>query len=180
MKKLLALLLAMMMVFALSACSNNEISSGNDSSIPDTLQTDNQGSEENKVNDGQDYDNVGFTKVQRQVIAEQIGVTTEGEKVVFMYVPDDGDEVIYYDVYDQFNGNTCRYTEYCFCLNKDAYDGEYSGMKDSYDDLKADEKNLYLYGSEEADFTWAGSYQAIVDYHNEHTAPYNDEYVIVK
>ncbi len=178
MKKLFALLLATMMIFSLAACGNNETPSGSEGDNPGVSQTDNQGSENN--NDGQDYENAGFNKAQRKVIAEQIGVTTEGEKVVFMYVPEEGDEVVYYDVYDQFNGTTCRYTEYRFCKNKDAYDDEGYGMEGDYDDLIANQEDLYLYGSEEADFSWAGSYQAVVDYHNEHTAPHNDEYVIVE
>ena len=173
MKKLLAILLAAMMLLSLAACGDNNTTD------PDK---DNPGVSQSGENndDGQDYENAGFNKAQRKVIAEKIGVTTEGEKVVFMYVPEEGDEVVYYDVYDQFNGTSCRYTEYRFCKNKDAYDGEAHDMEGDYDDLTANEKDLYLYGSEEASFSWAGSYQAIVDYHNEHTAPYNDEYVIVE
>ncbi len=181
MKKLLALLLVGMMIFSLAACGDNNTTNP-DKNNPGVSRSgennDDKGGENN--NDGQDYENVGFNKAQRKVIAEQIGVTTEGEKVVFMYVPEEGDEVVYYDVYDQFNGTTCRYTEYRFCKNKDAYDDEAHGMEGDYDDLIANQEDLYLYGSEEADFSWAGSYQAVVDYHNEHTAPYNDEYVIVE
>ena len=163
MKKLLALLIALMMVLSLTACTgNSETPSGNNN---DTSQTADKGGENND-DSGKDYENAGFTKAQRQVIAEQIGVTTEGEKVVFMYEVEEGDEVIYYDVYDQFNGTTCRYTEYRFCLNKDAYDGEHHDMEGDYDDFTANEKNLYLYGSEEADFSWAGTYEAVVDNYN--------------
>ena len=182
MKKLLAILLAAMMLLSLAACTSNDDNPSGSENNPGTSQsgenTDNQGGENN--DGGQDYENAGFNKAQRKVIAEQIGVTTEGEKVVFMYVPEEGDEVVYYDVYDQFNGTSCRYTEYRFCKNKDAYDGETYDIDGEYDDLTANENDLYFYGSEEASFSWAGSYQAIVDYHNEHTAPYNDEYVLVE
>ena len=174
MKKLLVLLLVLSLVFILAACGGDQTGPSND--VPPESASDDAGEEVG----GQDYDNVGFTKAQRQVIAEQIGVTTEGEKVVFMYVPEDGDEVIYIDVYDEFNGTTCRYTDWRFCINKEAFDGEHSDAADSYEDLTVDEKNLYLYGSEEADFSWAGTWQAVVDYHNEHTAPYNDDYIIVE
>ena len=187
MKKLLALLLVGMMIFSLAACGDNSTTDP-DKDNPGTSQSgennDSQGGEENQGGEnndgGQDYENAGFNKAQRKVIAEQIGVTTEGEKVVFMYVPEEGDEVVYYDVYDQFNGTSCRYTEYRFCKNKDAYDEETYDIDGEYDDLTANENDLYFYGSEEASFSWAGSYQAIVDYHNEHTAPYNDEYVLVE
>ena len=158
MKKLLAILLAAMMVFALAACGENNTTD------PDK---DNPGVSQSGENndDGQDYKNAGFNKAQRKLIAEQIGVTTEGEKVVFMYEVEDDDEVIYYDVYDRFNGTTCRYTEYRFCKNKDAYAGEANDMDGDYDDLTANEKDLYLYGSEEADYSWAGTWQAVVDNH---------------
>ena len=185
MKKLLALMLAVMMLLSLAACGGgDDTPSGNEDNPPSSGQQQEQNTpdpdEGGEEVSGQDYDNVGFTKAQRQVIAEQIGVTTEGEKVVFMYVPEDGDEVIYIDVYDEFNGTTCRYTDWRFCINKEAFDGEHSDAADSYEDLTVDEKNLYLYGSEEADFSWAGTWQAVVDYHNEHTAPYNDDYIIVE
>ena len=71
-----------------------------------------------------------------------------------------------YDVYDQFNGTTCRYTDYRFCKNKDAYDGEVNDMDGDYDDLTANEKDLYLFGSEEAKFSWAGTWQSVVDDYN--------------
>ena len=164
MKKLLAILLAAMMIFALAACGNNETPVGSNGNNPGTSQTDNQSGENN--DDGQDYENAGFNKAQRKVIAEQIGVTTEGEKVVFMYEVEDDDEVVYYDVYDQFNGTTCRYTDYRFCKNKDAYDGEANDMDGDYDDLTANEKDLYLFGSEEAKFSWAGTWQSVVDDYN--------------
>ena len=159
MKKLLAILLAAMMVFALAACGDNNTTDP-DKDNPAVSQ-----SGENN-DDGQDYENAGFNKAQRKVIAEKIGVTTEGEKVVFMYEVEDGDEVVYYDVYDQFNGTTCRYTEYRFCKNNDAYDGEAHDIDGDYDDLTANKNDLYLFGSEEVDYSWAGTWQAVVDNYN--------------
>lgn len=48
MKKLLAILLALMMVFALAACGNNETPSGSEGDNPGTSQTDSQGGSENQ------------------------------------------------------------------------------------------------------------------------------------
>ena len=190
MKRLLMLLLCVVLTLSLAACGGGDdekTPSSDDKNPSSSQQQEDKTPEADEPEDnggeevgGQDYDNVGFTKAQRQVIAEQIGETAEGEKVVFMYVPEEGDEVIYIDVYDEFNGTTCRYTDWRFCVNKEAFEDEHSGAADSYDDLTADEKNLYLHGSEEADFSWVGSWQAVVDYHNEHTAPYNDGYIIVE
>jgi len=153
MKKILAILLAAMMLLFFVACNKS---------------------------DNPDPDNVGFTKAQRQVIAEQIGVTTEDEKVVFMYEYEEGDTAVYIDVYDEFNGMTCRYNEWVFCIDKETYDGEYNAYVDDDTDVVSDEKNLYFCMREECDLSWAGSWQAAVDYHNEHTAPYNDDYIIVE
>ncbi len=51
MKKLLAILLAAMMLFALAACGNNETPSGSEGDMPGISQTDNQDGENN--NDGE-------------------------------------------------------------------------------------------------------------------------------
>ena len=48
MKKLFALLLALMMVFTLAACGNNETPSGSEGDNPGTSQPDNQGGSENQ------------------------------------------------------------------------------------------------------------------------------------
>ena len=48
MKRILALLLAAMMVFALAACGNNETPSGSEGGTPGTSQSDNQGGTENQ------------------------------------------------------------------------------------------------------------------------------------
>ena len=48
MKKLFALLLAMMMIFSLAACGDNETPSGSGGDNPGTSQTDNQGGSENQ------------------------------------------------------------------------------------------------------------------------------------
>lgn len=181
MKKLFAVLLAVTMLLSLVACGekeNTNVSNNDISGLSQNAENNNSMNDGNNGDEGQDYENSGFTKKQRQIIAEQIGVTTEGEKAVFMYVVEEDDEVIYYDVYDQFNGTSCRYTDYRFCLNKDAYDGEYHDMIDSYDDFNADEKNLCLYGSEEAKFSWAGTWESLVDnYYNGLRAA---DYVIVE
>ncbi len=169
MKKLLALLLALMLVFSLAACGG-----GDDEKTPGSDQQNNPGSEVS----GQDYDNDGFTKAQRQVIAEQVGVTVEGERVVFMYALEEDDEVIYFEVYDEFDGTGSRYSDWRFCISKDAFEGEYSDAEDMYDDLTADEKNLYLCGSEENLYGWK-TWQEAMDYYNEYLKPYN-EYILVE
>ena len=61
MKKLFALLLALMMVFALAACGNNETPSGSEGDKPGTSQTDNQGGENNDKNSIDDKDQGGNT-----------------------------------------------------------------------------------------------------------------------
>ena len=48
MKKLFALLIALMMVFTLAACGNNETPSGSEGDNPGTSQSDNQGGSENQ------------------------------------------------------------------------------------------------------------------------------------
>ena len=151
MKKLLAIVLSCLMVFSLAACGGGGSGIGGGSSGDEG---------------GNDYENAGFTKAQRKVIAEEIGVTTEDEKVVFMYEVEEGDEVVYYDVFDQFTGTSCRLTEYRFCANKDAYNDEAYDAEDSYDEVKLDDKNLYISGIEEAKYSWSGSYQAVIDDYN--------------
>ncbi|MBQ3510112.1 MAG: hypothetical protein IJA90_08880 [Peptococcaceae bacterium] len=172
MKKSLSMLLVLMMVFSLTACGGNN--------ADQQEANNNEAVEQQPVASEQDYDNVGFTKAQRQVIAEEIGITTEGEKVVFMYEVEEGDEVIYFDVYDEFTGTSSRYTDYRFCLNEEAYEGEQHDMVDSYEDLTEVKGDLYLYGSEEADFSWSGSYEDLVAYYDERYRPYNTDYLIVE
>ena len=147
MKKILAIILAAMMLLFFVACNTS---------------------------DNPDPDNVGFTKAQRQVIAEQIGVTTEDEKVVFMYEYEEGDTAVYIDVYDEFNGTTCRYNEWVFCIDKETYDGEYNAYVDDDTDVVSDEKNLYFCMREECDLSWAGSWQDLMDYHDVHWAERTD------
>lgn len=113
------------------------------------------------------------------MIAEEIGITSKDDKVVFMYVVEADDEVIYYDVYDEFNGTACRYREYIFYKDQENYENEMIDASD-YDEVVKDSKNYYLTGIEQVNFSWAGSWQDIVDYHNKHQKPYNDEYIMVE
>lgn len=175
MKKILAILLAAMMLLSMVACDLGGNPSGNEDN-PGTSQSDNQGDGEEVS--GQDYDNVGFTKAQRQVIAEQVGVTVEGERIVFMCALEEDDEVIYFEVYDEFDGTSSQYSDWRFCISKEAFDGEHSDAADTYDDLTADEKNLYLCGSEENLYGWK-TWQEAMDYYNEHLKSYN-EYILVE
>ena len=187
MKKLLAILLAAMMLLSLAACGgggDDKTPSGEDKTPSSTQQQEQEdktpeadpddGGEEVS---GQDYDNVGFTKAQRQVIAEQIGVTTEGEKVVFMYVAEEGDPAVYFDVYDEFNGTTCRINEWVFCIDKETYDDEYNGYVDEGDDVTADEKNLYFCMRGESNYD-LGTWQDMMDYYDEHWTPRTDIVIV--
>ena len=61
MKKLLAILLVAMMVFALAACGDNETPSASEGDKPGTSQTDNQGGENNDKNSIDDKDQGGNT-----------------------------------------------------------------------------------------------------------------------
>ena len=60
MKKLLALLLAAMMVFALAACGNNETPSGSEGDKPGTSQSDNKGGSERVPSTDYFYDHYDF------------------------------------------------------------------------------------------------------------------------
>ena len=182
MKKILALLLTLALLFSLAACGGggDEKTPSNEDKTPSSSQQQEQNTPDPDEGDGgeevsgQDYDNVGFTKAQRQVIAGQIGVTTEDEKVVFMYEYEEGDTAVYIDVYDEFNGTTCRYNEWVFCIDKETYDGEYNAYVDDDTDVVSDEKNLYFCMREECDLSWAGSWQDLMDYHDVHWAERTD------
>lgn len=167
MKKLLFLFMSGILVFNLVGCGNTTINNQKQTQI------------DHKLEDVSQYDNVGFNTKQQQVIAEEIGITSKDDKVVFMYVVEADDKVIYYDVYDEFNGTACRYREYIFCKDQENYENEMIDAGD-YDEVVKDSKNYYVTGIEQVNFSWAGSWQDIVDYHNEHQKPYNDEYIMVE
>ncbi len=87
MKKLLAILLASMMIFSLAACGNNETPSGSEGDNPGTSQTDNQGGESTDGSEENDdvgtiYDIEGEFSAKQIAFIESLGKSEEGKRFV--------------------------------------------------------------------------------------------------
>lgn len=110
MKKLFALLLAAMMVFALVACGNNETPSGSEGDKPGSSQTDNQGGGEDWM---AKYNMSNLVVPEGATVTETKSYTskkyaigrdtafTEDEVVVFVQSVLDNCDGAYKNVYDQ-------------------------------------------------------------------------------
>ena len=158
MKKLLTLLLVLATVFAVTACNlgNAENPNGDDQG---KSQTDSQG--------GNDYDNDGWTKKQRQIIAEEIGKTVEGTKLVVQYYVDEGDTCVYIDVLDEFADGTCRYREWRFCKDKESFDDEFD--PDDEDNDVVNEKEFYFCEVDDFNYSWKSDWQSAYDHFSGNT-----------
>ena len=85
MKKLFALLLAMMMIFSLVACGENtDTPSGSEGNNPGTSQTDNQGGNNGGENNGGEsiYGIEGHFSAKQIAFIESLGKSEEGKKFV--------------------------------------------------------------------------------------------------
>lgn len=96
MKKLFALLIALMMVFALAACGNNETPSGSEGDNPGTSQSDNKGGSERVPSTDYFYDHYDF--------CEEWMMPDDGVYTSYRYVSPDsnkaGNEMVTIRIYD--------------------------------------------------------------------------------
>ena len=96
MKKLFALLIALMMVFALAACGNNETPSGSEGDNPGTSQSGNEGGSERVPSTDYFYDHYDF--------CEEWMMPDDGVYTGYKYVSPDsnkaGNEMVTIRIYD--------------------------------------------------------------------------------
>ena len=96
MKKLFALLIALMMVFALAACGNNETPSGSEGDNPGTSQSGNEGGSERVPSTDYFYDHYDF--------CEEWMLPDDGVYTGYKYVSPDsnkaGNEMVTIRIYD--------------------------------------------------------------------------------